>query len=124
MGHTVVAGLDEVGRGPLAGPVVAACAVLPVDCDYRQFVDSKKISHAARLRLREELSRIEATVTIGTVSEQEIDQLNILQASLLAMKRAVLAMPCRPDFLLVDGKFPVPISIPQKTWTRWLPESH
>lgn len=114
-GYTVVAGLDEVGRGPLAGPVVAACAILPVDCDYRQYVDSKKLSHAARLHLREELGRIEATVTIGSVSEQDIDRLNILQAALLAMKRAVLAMPCRPDFLLVDGKFPVPISIPQTT---------
>ncbi len=114
-GYGLVAGLDEVGRGPLAGPVVAAGVVLPLSCNYREFVDSKKISAPARSRLRLELDRIGAVVAIGMASEEEIDRINILQASLLAMKRAVSAMPCLPDFLLVDGKFPVPVAIPQKT---------
>ncbi|MCF6291391.1 MAG: ribonuclease HII [Desulfobacterales bacterium] len=114
-GYALVAGLDEVGRGPLAGPVVAAGVVLPVPCDYREFVDSKKISAPVRSRLRLELDRIGAVVAIGMATEEEIDRINILQASLLAMKRAVSAMPCLPDFLLVDGKFPVPIAIPQKS---------
>ena len=117
-GHTLVAGLDEVGRGPLAGPVVAACVVLPVECNYRQFVDSKKISPSIRQELRCELDEINAMIGIGIVAEAEIDRINILQASLLAMKKALLSMERQPDFLLVDGKFPVPIAIPQQTLVK------
>jgi len=117
-GHTQVAGLDEVGRGPLAGPVVAACVILPAACNYRRFVDSKQISHAVRVQLRGELDDINAMIGIGVVSEAEIDRINILQASLLAMKRAVLSMVRHPDFLLVDGTFPVPIAIPQQTLVK------
>lgn len=113
-GYPLVAGVDEVGRGPLAGPVVAACVILPSACASREFVDSKKISAPIRSRLRQELDRIGAFLAVGMASEEEIDRINILQASLLAMKRAVAAMPCQPDFLLVDGKFPVPGAIPQR----------
>jgi len=112
-GLRLVAGIDEVGRGPLAGPVVAACVVLPIGCDYRQFVDSKKISHNVRLRLLEQLVQMKALTGIGVVGEAEIDRINILQASLLAMKKAVLSLAQQPDFLLVDGKFPIPHIIPQ-----------
>lgn len=117
-GYKIIAGLDEVGRGPLAGPVVAACVVLPVDCDYRQFIDSKKLSAAELLRLFRELEINGAEISCARVSETEIDRINILAASLLAMKKAVAAMPDEPDFLLVDGKFPVPVSIPQQTLVR------
>ena len=114
-GYELIAGLDEVGRGPLAGPVVAACVVLPVACDYRIFRDSKKLSPTARIRLFDELAGMDAAVGVGMISDEEIDELNILQASLFAMRKALTVLPERPDFLLVDGTFPVPVSIPQQT---------
>lgn len=117
-GYKLVAGLDEVGRGPLAGPVVAACVVLPPTCDYGIFVDSKTISHNERLRLNGELKRMGALVGIGMVAEREIDRVNILQASLLAMKQALKSLAPQPDFLLVDGKHQIPVSIPQRTMIK------
>ncbi len=117
-GHSLVAGLDEVGRGPLAGPVVAACVILPTDCDYQEFVDSKKITHNNRIRLNDKLHQIGAQITVGISSVSEIEQFNILQASLLAMKKAVQALSRQPDYLLVDGTFSVPVSIPQQTLTK------
>ena len=113
-GCPVVAGVDEAGRGPLAGPVVAACVVLPPDCDFTPFQDSKKLTATARERLFALLPRIGAHVGVGIVSAAEIDRLNILQASLFAMKKAMEALPVLPDFLLVDGKFPVPVAVPQQ----------
>lgn len=112
-GHKAVVGIDEVGRGPLAGPVVAASVILPPDCDYAQFRDSKKLTPDRRRRLAAVLHEIGAAIGIGLVSEQDIDRLNILQASLLAMKRSMESLPVPADFLLVDGKFPVPVSLPQ-----------
>lgn len=117
-GFKLIAGLDEVGRGPLAGPVVAACVVLPPACDHRIFVDSKTISHSERIRLNSELKRIGALVGIGIVDERDIDRFNILQASLLAMKQAMKSLAPQPDFLLVDGKHRVPVSIPQQTMIK------
>jgi len=117
-GYQCIAGLDEVGRGPLAGPVVAACVVLQEDCDNSCFVDSKIINAKKRSRLYQELQHNGAQISVGIVSETDIDHLNILQASLLAMKQAVLAMPVQPDFLLIDGNQPVPISIPQQTLVK------
>jgi ribonuclease HII len=114
-GYGLIAGLDEVGRGPLAGPVVAASVVLPAGCEYRLFRDSKQLTAAARVRLFDELQEADAAVGIGMVSDMEIDELNILQASLIAMRKAITILPVRPDFLLVDGTFPVPIAIPQQT---------
>lgn len=113
-GMTVVAGVDEAGRGPLAGPVVAACVILPGDCDFTIFRDSKKLTAKARQQLLLELNRIEALVGVGIVSPSEIDRINILQASLLAMKQAMEDLPVQPDFLLVDGKFPVPAPVAQQ----------
>jgi ribonuclease HII len=113
-GYSTVAGTDEVGRGPLAGPVVAACVVLPPDCDYQIFQDSKKISAKARKELVGTLTVIDAMIGVGIVSAKEIDRINILQASLLAMKKAVEQLPITPDFLLVDGKFKVPMALAQQ----------
>ncbi len=117
-GYLWVGGLDEVGRGPLAGPVVAACVVLEENCDYRGFVDSKSINGEQRSRLYRELQNNGARIGVGIVSETDIDRVNILQASLLAMKKAVLAMSRQPDFLLVDGNQPIPMTIPQQTLVR------
>ncbi|MBU1234810.1 MAG: ribonuclease HII [Proteobacteria bacterium] len=116
-GYSVIAGLDEVGRGPLAGPVVAAAVILPEDCQHSLFIDSKKLSAKKRELLFTHLQEIPARIGIGTVSHQTIDRINILQASLLAMKRAVEDLTGQsypPDFLLVDGKFPVPLGISQQ----------
>ena len=116
-GYPVVAGLDEVGRGPLAGPVVAAAVILPTSCQHSLFLDSKKISKKSREELFSVLHTIGARIGIGKVSHTHIDKINILQASLLAMKRAVLELEqagSAPDFLLVDGKFPIPMTTPQE----------
>jgi ribonuclease HII len=117
-GYQWIGGLDEVGRGPLAGPVVAACVILQENCDNSCFVDSKTINAENRSRLYLELKQNGAQISVGIVSEADIDRINILQASLLAMKKAVLAMSVQPDFLLVDGNQPVPISIPQQTLVK------
>ena len=114
-GLTRVAGCDEAGRGPLAGPVVAASVILPADCDYLSFRDSKILSPKARLELRERLVAIGAEIGVGIVSAADIDRLNILQASLLVMRLAVEQLSTRPDHLLVDGKFAVPLLLPQET---------
>jgi ribonuclease HII len=112
-GYIRIAGIDEVGRGPLAGPVVAASVILPRDCDYSLFKDSKKLTPGSRERLAQVLTEIGAVIGLGVVSEKMIDQLNILQASLLAMKKSMEELLVQPDFLLVDGKFPVAVDLPQ-----------
>ncbi|MHA7870057.1 MAG: ribonuclease HII [Salipiger thiooxidans] len=101
---TRVAGVDEVGRGPLAGPVVAAAVVLDPRWVPPGLNDSKKLSAKRRARLSAWLWEC-AEVSIGTASVEEIDQLNILQASLLAMHRAVTGLESVPGHVLVDGRF-------------------
>lgn len=113
-GYVRIAGTDEVGRGPLAGPVVASCVVLPADCDFHQYKDSKVLTPGNREKLAVELESNGALIGVGIVSAAEIDRINILRASLLAMKKAVEALSESPDFLLVDGKFPVPLPISQQ----------
>jgi len=101
-----VAGLDEVGRGPLAGPVVAACVVLPADlpaATAAMLDDSKKLSPAAREQAYAALLASGAQIGVGAASVGEILQLNILQASLLAMRRAFGRITPAPDAALVDG---------------------
>ncbi len=118
-GYALIAGLDEAGRGPLAGPVVAAGVILPPGCGKTEmFVDSKILSARVRRHCCGVIKEIGAHVGVGVVSVEEIDCLNILNASLEAMKKAILALPVRLDFLLVDGKFPVPISLPQRLLVR------
>jgi ribonuclease HII len=112
-GYGYIAGTDEAGRGPLAGPVVAASVILPQDCDYSIFEDSKKLSAAKREELAQELENIGAQVSFAVVSEETIDAINILQASLLAMKKSLVSLPVSPDYVLVDGKFKVLLAIEQ-----------
>lgn len=117
LGFTCVAGTDEVGRGPLAGPVVAACVSLPQACTPSSFIDSKKTTPRQRRELLKLIHKIGGVIGLGVVSHKRIDTLNILQASLLAMKLAVhhhAAIGEIPDFLLVDGKFEVPLHISQQ----------
>jgi ribonuclease HII len=104
-GFTCIAGLDEVGRGPLAGPVVSAAVVLDLDNVPRGLADSKALTAARREALFAEILAT-SRVGIASVSHQEIDAINIRQASLLAMCRALAALPCKPDMALVDGNDP------------------
>ena len=96
-------GVDEAGRGPLAGPVFAACVVLNPDRPIDGLADSKTLSEKKRDALTIAIKENAAAWAIGIASVQEIDQINILQASLLAMKRAVENLPFMPDIVLVDG---------------------
>jgi ribonuclease HII len=108
----LIAGLDEVGRGPLAGPVVAAAVILPPDFPIELLDDSKSLRPARRKELAS-LIRSQAAVALASLPAAEIDRLNILQASLLAMKRALLALPLTPDFALIDGnKLPKDLPCP------------
>jgi ribonuclease HII len=114
-GYTHIAGVDEAGRGPLAGPVVAAAAILPRGWRLEGLDDSKKIGDEAR---REELAaaiqREAVAWAVGHSEAEEIDALNIRRASLLAMRRAVEALPVKPDHLLLDA-FTIPdFALPQR----------
>lgn len=113
-GYQAIAGIDEAGRGPLAGPVVAAAVILPRQCEYQQFQDSKKLSKKAREKLFAVLFSMDIPIGVGLASPEEIDEINILQASLLAMKRAVESLAVPADYLLIDGKFNVHLPLPQE----------
>ncbi|MBP0020004.1 MAG: ribonuclease HII [Cyanobacteria bacterium SBLK] len=113
-----IAGIDEVGRGALFGPVVAAAICLSLEqCQQLEAIgvrDSKQLSPKKRTKLAKEIAAI-AEVRIGYATVAEIDRLNILQASLLAMKRAILKLAIVPEFCAIDGKFSIPhLEIPQK----------
>ncbi|MBS0585267.1 MAG: ribonuclease HII [Verrucomicrobia bacterium] len=109
-------GIDEAGRGPLAGPVVAAACFLPFISEIKGIKDSKKLTPLQRERVAKALLEDETVkVGVGMASPEEIDEINILQASLLAMRRAVDALPERPDFLFIDGNVPLAIDIPLQT---------
>lgn len=112
-GYQCVVGVDEAGRGPLAGPVVAGAVLLPDSCDYTIFKDSKKLSPKKREMLFELIKEQKIIYGVGSCSPKEIDEINILQASLLAMKRAVNDMACQPEYLLIDGKFTIDMDLPQ-----------
>ena len=102
-GYRFVAGVDEVGRGPLAGPVVTAAVVLPEDFDVLGVDDSKKLSEKRREELYDVIREKAIAVGIGTASPQRIDEINILQATYEAMREAVGKLTVRPDLLLVDA---------------------
>ncbi len=103
-GGRVIAGLDEAGRGPLAGPLVAACVVLPKDTrGWEEVTDSKKIRPAKRRELFMLIHEKAGDVGVGIVDSYTIDRINVLQATFLAMQRAVNGLSCEPDYLLIDG---------------------
>lgn len=107
----IIAGVDECGRGPLAGPVVAAAVILPAECHINHLQDSKKLSAKQRAVLEPKIKNVSLCWAISQVEVQEIDQINILQASLLAMKQAIEKLDHLPEKVLIDGKF-VPANLP------------
>jgi ribonuclease HII len=114
-GYRAVAGVDEAGRGPLAGPVVAAAVILPPGFRPEGIRDSKALSPAARKRAQFRIAAEAVSFAVALSTPEEIDEINILQASLLAMRRAVERLSQPPDFLYVDGTFPVPCGVSQET---------
>jgi ribonuclease HII len=113
-GYQLIAGVDEAGRGPLAGPVVAAAVILPPDYVNAEINDSKKLSAVKREKLYETISKDAVAVGTGIVDTEIIDNINILQATLQAMREAVLELSTSPDFILIDGLHRIPLITPQK----------
>ena len=113
-GYRSIAGVDEAGRGPLAGPVVAAAVILYQNITIPGVNDSKKLSESHRESLYEEIREKAAGYEIGIVSRESIDQTNILRASLEAMKIAVCKLSVRPDFVLVDGIYCPDLNLPME----------
>ena len=112
-GYRLVAGADEAGRGPLAGPVVAAAVVLPPDAILQGLDDSKKLSPAKREELFPKIQTQAIAYGVAVVNPEVIEEINILQAALLAMKQAVEMFPSDPDLLLIDGNQKIDSSIEQ-----------
>jgi len=117
-GFKFIAGIDEAGRGPLAGPVVSAAVILPEGADLSGIDDSKKLTPARRSRLYERLYGVARAIGIGVVDAAEIDRVNILQATLRAMTMAVENLQPRPDHLLIDGLFTIDSDLPQQAITK------
>lgn len=117
-GYKLIGGVDEAGRGPLAGSVVAACVVIDqnfvIEGELTKVMDSKKLSPKKREELYKLIREKVLAVEIGVISPKMIDKINILQASLLAMKKAVEGCTPKPEYLFIDGKFKIPkLSTPQ-----------
>ena len=113
-GYRLIAGLDEAGRGPLAGPVVAAAVILPTRCRLVGVDDSKQVSESARVQLYEVIIRRARAVGVGIATEQEIDCLNILEATRLAMHRALASLTPPADCLLIDAIILSNLAIPSR----------
>lgn len=114
-GYCRIAGIDEAGRGPLAGPVVAAAVVLPSGMLLPGVNDSKQLTEEKREELFDVIHREALAVGVGIGDHVLVDSINILQATLSAMRDAVRALSVTPDFLLIDGISNVPMNIPQRT---------
>lgn len=117
-GFSAVCGIDEAGRGPLAGPVFAAAVILPENCSIEGINDSKKLTPKKREILFDEIRAGALSYGIGFATEQEIDSINILQATFLAMKRAFDAMNIRADLALVDGNRMPNLGVETRTIVR------
>ncbi|TVM51365.1 ribonuclease HII, partial [Vibrio cholerae] len=102
-GYALIAGVDEVGRGPLVGDVVTAAVILDPNRPIRGLNDSKKLSEKKRLALFPEIQEKALAWSVGRCSPQEIDELNIFQATMVAMQRAVAGLRIQPDLVLIDG---------------------
>ena len=109
-----IAGVDEAGRGPLAGPVVSAAVILPVFSHLPEISDSKRLTPKKRIHLYDKIYDNAVSIGIGIVDAVEIDRINILQASLLSMVIAVENLAPQPDCLLIDGPFPILSHLPQE----------
>lgn len=114
-GYKYICGVDEVGRGPLAGPVVCAAVILPLDDIIEGVDDSKKLSAKRREELSEQILKKAVACHISLIEPQIIDKINILEATKLCMKQAVEGLDITPDFVLTDGNMTLDISIPQKS---------
>ncbi len=117
-GYHSIAGIDEAGRGPWAGPVVAAAVIMPPGYQHTQINDSKKLSRKKREMLYEVIQKDAVSIGIGVSEVQVIDTINILQATILAMKEGVLGMSLKPDYLLIDGLNRIDLNLPQETIVR------
>ena len=114
-GYNVICGVDEAGRGPLAGPVFAAAVILKVDDNIQGLNDSKKVSEKKREQLFSEIKNRAVDYSIAYATEEEIDELNILNATFLAMKRAVDSLKMKPQIALIDGnRLPQDLRIPAR----------
>ena len=113
LGYPNVCGVDEAGRGPLCGPVVAAACILPVDCSIEGLNDSKKLTEKKREFLFDVITEKAVAYSIAHATVEEINRLNILEATLLAMRRAINGLSIKADFALIDGNverdFPLPV---------------
>ena len=114
-GYKLVCGIDEAGRGPLAGPVCAAAVILPPDCKIEGLNDSKKLTDKRRRELYDVIVAQAAAYGIAFASHQEIDEINILQATFLAMRRAMAQLGVKPELALVDGNRDPGLGIPTRT---------
>ena len=114
-GMTVICGVDEAGRGPLAGPVCAAAVILPPNLEIPGLTDSKKLSDKRRRELYPLIMEQAVAYGIGLANHEEIDQINILQATFLAMERALEQLRVRPDLVLIDGNRKKDFGIPADT---------
>jgi ribonuclease HII len=114
-GYRAVAGVDEAGRGPLAGPVVAAAVILPRYLDIPGIDDSKKLTPAVREQLFERIRAEALAVGVGMCNSETVDRINILQATLRAMEESVRQLPRAADYLLIDGISKPSVNLPQRT---------
>ncbi len=114
-GYKYVAGIDEAGRGPLAGPVVAACVILPEHCIIEGLNDSKKLTPAKRNSLYDIIVKSAISIGLGTADEKCIDEINILNATKLAMRLSVEQAGIKPEFLLIDAVKLSDVDIPQRS---------
>ena len=114
-GYKLVCGNDEAGRGPLAGPVCAAAVILPPDCRIEGLNDSKKLTDKRRRELYDVIVENAVAYGIAFASHQEIDEINILQATFLAMRRAMAQLAAQPELALVDGNRDPQLGIPTRT---------
>ena len=113
-GYARIAGIDEAGRGPIAGPVVSAAVILSPSFSVEGVTDSKKLTPKRRNLLYDKIYEHAVSIGIGIVDPPEIIRLNILYASILSMKMSVQNLTPQPDFLLIDGIFQIPYALPQK----------
>jgi ribonuclease HII len=114
LGFERIAGVDEVGRGAIAGPVVAAAVLLPCGCTIDGVRDSKMVPEPERETLYEAITACAIAWGVGIVSHEEIDRINILQATFVAMRIAVSALELAPDYVLIDGRDAVQVGIPSR----------